>query len=108
MSQVTTHVLDAALGRPAADVLVELQDDTGAVIARELTDNNGRVSSLGPDQLKPGTYRLVFATGDYFAASGRSTFYPRVRIDFDVADASAHYHVPVLLSPFAFSTYRGS
>ena len=107
MSHVTTHVLDAALGRPAVGVAVELQDARGDVIALGVTNADGRVPSLGPDALLPGAYRLVFDTGSYFAASSTPTFYPRVAIDFDLADP-AHYHVPLLLSPFAYSTYRGS
>jgi 5-hydroxyisourate hydrolase len=63
---------------------------------------------LGPARLDAGTYRLCFATGDYFAQSGRETFYPDVRIDFSVADPEQHHHVPLLLSPFGFTTYRGS
>ena len=107
MSHVTTHVLDAALGRPAVAVAVALYSGT-ELIAEGVTDSDGRVADLGPEQLPTGEYRVVFETGVYFAASGTDTFYPRVSIDFDIADASAHYHVPLLLSPFAFSTYRGS
>jgi len=107
VSHVTTHVLDAALGRPAVAVAVALY--AGAeLIAEGVTDTDGRVSDLGPESLPAGEYRVVFETGVYFAASGTDTFYPRVSIDFEIADASAHHHVPLLLSPFAFSTYRGS
>ncbi|GAA4267491.1 hydroxyisourate hydrolase [Frondihabitans peucedani] len=107
MSHVTTHVLDSSVGRPAAGVAVELQDATGVTLATGTTDADGRVADLGPDSLAPAAYRLVFATGEYFAASGTPAFYPRVTLDFSVADG-AHYHVPLLLSPFAYSTYRGS
>lgn len=107
MSHVTTHVLDAALGRPAVGVAVALYSGAD-LIAEGVTDIDGRVGDLGPDSLPAGEYRVVFETGVYFAASGTDTFYPRVGIDFDLADADAHYHVPLLLSPFAFSTYRGS
>jgi 5-hydroxyisourate hydrolase len=107
MSHVTTHVLDSSVGRPAAGVAVELQDQTGLVLATGITDADGRVSTLGPDSLEPGPYRLVFATAAYFAATSTPAFYPRVTLDFTVADG-AHYHVPLLLSPFAYSTYRGS
>lgn len=107
MSHVTTHVLDSSVGRPAAGVAVELQDAAGVTLATGTTDADGRVADLGPDSLAPGAYRLVFATAAYFAASGTPTFYPRVTLDFTVADG-AHYHVPLLLSPFAYSTYRGS
>lgn len=108
MSQVTTHVLDAALGRPAAGVAVSLTDSAGTVIATAVTNADGRVSELGPDSLEPANYRLVFETAAYFAATGTPTFYPRITIDFSLTDADSHYHVPVLLSPFAYSTYRGS
>ena len=107
MSQITTHILDAALGLPAAGVDVALGGPDGAIIAMSSTDADGRVMDLGPDALPAGDYQLEFATGAYFAASGRTTFYPRVVIGFVVKDA-AHYHVPLLLSPFAYSTYRGS
>jgi 5-hydroxyisourate hydrolase len=108
VSQVTTHVLDAALGAPAVGVAVALCAPTGEVIAIGETDADGRVTQLGPEQLPAGDYRLEFQTGAYFTASGRSTFYPRVTVEFVLSDASAHYHVPLLLSPFAYSTYRGS
>ncbi len=107
MSHVTTHVLDSSVGRPAPGIEVELQDHAGSLIATGVTDADGRVATLGPDSLEPGPYRLVFATAPYFAATGTPTFYPRVTLDFTVADGG-HYHVPLLLSPFAYSTYRGS
>ncbi|MFB7885860.1 hydroxyisourate hydrolase [Microbacterium sp. NPDC056057] len=108
MSQITTHVLDAALGGPARGVRVVLTAADGAEIASGVTDEAGRISDLGPECLDAGTYRLTFATGDFFAATGRATFYPVVSIDFAVADSAQHYHVPLLLSPFAYSTYRGN
>jgi len=108
MSHVTTHVLDAALGRPAAGVSVMLEHSDGTLVALGTTDVDGRVSSLGPDRLAVGHYRLVFNTAAYFLVLGQKTFYPRVAIDFDLAEGDAHYHVPLLLSPFAYSTYRGS
>jgi 5-hydroxyisourate hydrolase len=103
---LSTHVLDAALGRPATAVGVRLEH-AGTVLAEERTDDDGRVRELATD-LPAGTYRLTFATGAYFAATGRSTFYPEVVVAFTVADAGEHHHVPLLLSPFAYSTYRGS
>ena len=108
MSHVTTHVLDNALGTPAAGIVVALSGPDGEVIAVGETDADGRVTSLGPDLLPAGDYRIEFQTGPYFAASGRHTFFPRVTIEFVLSDVSAHYHVPLLLSPFAYSTYRGS
>jgi 5-hydroxyisourate hydrolase len=108
MSHVTTHVLDAALGLPAAGISVALSGPDGDVLASGETNADGRIPELGPDQLPTGHYRLEFETGSYFAASERPTFYPRVTIEFVVTDGAAHYHVPLLLSPFAYSTYRGS
>lgn len=111
MSAVTTHVLDTALGRPASGVPVRLEhltDDGVAVLADAVTNEDGRVPELGPDDVEPGIYRLVFATADYFAAGAQSCFFPEVSLTFTLADPTQHYHVPLLLSPFAFSTYRGS
>lgn len=108
MSHVTTHVLDAALGRPAVGVTVMLLDAGGVTIARGVTDEDGRVTGLGPDKLPVDDYRLVFDTGSYFDSTGTPTFYPTVAIEFTISDAAAHYHVPLLLSPFAYSTYRGT
>lgn len=108
MSFITTHVLNNATGLPAAGIGVELSDAGGAVIATGTTDEDGRVGDLGPESLDSGTYRLRFAVGKYFASRGEETFFPEVTIAF-AADADAgHYHVPLLLSPFAYSTYRGS
>jgi len=107
MSHVTTHVLDIALGLPAEGVAVVLYGPDGE-IARAVTNPDGRVPDLGPELLAVGDYRLEFDTGLYFEASGRESFYPRVVVDFILADADAHYHVPLLLSPFGYSTYRGS
>lgn len=114
MSAVTTHVLDTALGRPAAGVPVRLEALTGPgevkveVLASAATDADGRVTDLGPDRVEAGTYRLVFETGAYFATSGQTAFFPRVTVTFTLADPEQHHHVPLLLSPFAYSTYRGS
>jgi 5-hydroxyisourate hydrolase len=110
-SHVTTHVLDTGSGKPAAEVPVTLSvlDGQGwAQIAEGLTDEDGRVKQLGPARLATGTYRLAFDTGKYFAASGTETFFPEVTLTFGVVESEAHYHVPLLLSPFAYSTYRGS
>ena len=104
MSHVTTHVLDAALGKPAAGVAVHLLFN-GGLVAAGVTDADGRVADLGPDRLETGTYTLVFDTRRYFGVT--PNFYPRVTIDFAIEGAE-HYHVPLLLSPFAYSTYRGS
>ena len=113
MSTVTTHVLDASRGCPAEGVPVRLElrtaDESGApVVAEGRTDADGRVRELGPDALRPGDYRLVFDTAAYFERAETPAFYPEVSIVFTVTDAAQHYHVPLLLSPFAYSTYRGS
>jgi len=100
MSQVTTHVLDTVLGRPAAGVAVSLEHGD-RLVARGTTDADGRVTDLGPDRLDPGTYRLRFDTAD------RSAFFPEVLIAFAVEDGG-HLHVPLLLSPHGYTTYRGS
>lgn len=115
-SHLTTHVLDAAGGHPAAGVAIVLAEASpaggeGAVIAQGETDTDGRLA-LGPEALIPGDYTLTFSTGDYFAARGVATFYPVVTVTFRVdagpGGAGRHYHVPLLLSPFAYTTYRGS
>ncbi|ALJ22200.1 hydroxyisourate hydrolase [Microbacterium sp. No. 7] len=106
MAHLTTHILDATGGTPAVGVAVTLLDADGAVVATGDTDADGRLG-LGPDVLPAGEYTLRFAVGPYFAARAVDAFYPRVEIAFAVADAP-HYHVPLLLSPFAYSTYRGS
>ena len=108
MSHITTHVLDAAQGRPAEGIAVTLLTGAGEKLATGVTNADGRVPELGPDALEAGVYTLVFDTAAYFAATGTPAFYPRVTIDFTLADEASHYHVPVLLSPFAYSTYRGS
>jgi 5-hydroxyisourate hydrolase len=110
---ITTHVLDTALGRPAAGVPVRLSridpDDaiSSSVLADAVTDDDGRVTDLGPDQAPAGTYQLRFDTAAYYAATGQECFYPEVLVTFAVTDRR-HHHVPLLLSPFAYSTYRGS
>jgi 5-hydroxyisourate hydrolase len=103
MSTLSTHVLDTTLGRPAAGVPVRLLDASGAGLAEGTTDTDGRVGSLGGD-LAPGTYTLRFAV----AAHQPDGFYPEVAVTFTVAADQDHYHVPLLLSPFGYSTYRGS
>ncbi len=102
---LSTHVLDAVTGRPAAGVAVRLEHG-GTPVAEGVTDPDGRIRDLGP--LRAGTHRLTFDTGAWFAAAGTPAFYPEVTIAFTVADPDAHHHVPLLLSPFAYSTYRGS
>ncbi len=113
MSTLSTHVLDATRGGPAVGIAVRLERPAEhpqefVVLAEAHTDADGRVDRVGETDLAPGTYQLTFATGEYFAALGRPTFYPQVQITFTVGEPGQHYHVPVLLSPFAYSTYRGS
>jgi 5-hydroxyisourate hydrolase len=99
---LSTHVLDTARGRPAAGVTIELRRD-GEPVASVVTDEDGR-ARLG-DDLEAGEYELVFAVGDYF---GEAPFLDRVPVRFRIRDAAAHYHVPLLVSPWSYSTYRCS
>lgn len=112
MSAITTHVLDTALGRPAAGVRVRLErldaEGRATVVAEATTDDDGRARDLGPDAAEAGTYRLVFDVAAYAGASGQECFFPEVAVTFALSDTAAHHHVPLLLSPFAYSTYRGS
>ena len=107
---LSTHVLDAVLGRPAADVPVRLdasRPDGWVPVAGERTDADGRIRF--EIELTAGPHRLVFDTAAYFEAAGVAEFfYPEVAIAFSVSDPDAHHHVPLLLSPFAYATYRGS
>jgi 5-hydroxyisourate hydrolase len=109
---ITTHVLDTSIGRPGAAIAIELERadrNVWHLVGGGVTDDDGRLRTLTPaGPLVAGTYRIRFQTGAYFAARGVTGFFPLVEIQFTVTDADAHYHVPLLLSPFAFSTYRGS
>jgi hydroxyisourate hydrolase len=110
LTQVTTHVLDTARGAPASGVPVRLESVSGVdqEIGRASTDADGRVREIGPDRLPRGTYRLVFDTAAYFAQQRTAGFFPEVAITFTVGGDGQHYHVPLLLSPFGYATYRGS
>lgn len=109
---ISTHVLDARIGQPARDLAVELRasDPVGGLSGPALhvgrTDSDGRIEALTVPGA--GRYQLVFDTGGYFAGLGVATFYPQVVVTFEVADPSQRHHVPLLLSPFSYSTYRGS
>ncbi len=103
MATLSTHVLDTSRGRPAAGVAVALEARDGTTVAEGTTDDDGRVAALG-DDLAPGQYVLRFATGAYL---GEEAFYPEVAVTFTVG-AEEHYHVPLLLNPYGYSTYRGS
>ena len=114
MSAITTHVLDLERGRPAAGMPVRLEHrspDRGWVkLADRVTDADGRVGDLLAPGVLPeaGRYRITFETGEYFRARAESSFYPEACVTFEVGDREQHYHVPLLLSPFGYSTYRGS
>ena len=111
---LSTHVLDATTGRPAAGVRVRLErgTDGGWVPAgQEQTGPDGRIHLAGDDgtgDFEPGVYRITFASGAYFRSRGSASFYPEVTITFEMTEQDEHYHVPLLLGPFAYSTYRGS
>jgi 5-hydroxyisourate hydrolase len=109
---ISTHVLDTTRGRPAAGLAVTLRrrgaDGDWSVTGRAVTDADGRVKDLTGSPLPAGDYRLEFATGEYFKSSGTSVFYPEVFITFAANDRDAHVHVPLLLSPFGYSTYKGT
>lgn len=109
---ISTHVLDTARGRPAAEVavLLERRDDDGwATVSRASTDDDGRVGDLlAGGTLEAGVHRLTFATGDYHRAHDVRAFHPEVAIVFEVTDPDEHHHVPLLLSPYGYTTYRGS
>jgi 5-hydroxyisourate hydrolase len=109
MSTISTHVLDTSLGKPAAGIRVTLRHD-GSLLGAGETDEDGRVRNLlaGGSELGEGDYTLTFAVADYFSATRRDAFYGDIAINFRIASASGHYHVPLLLSPFGYSTYRGS
>lgn len=114
--RLSTHVLDSTGGDPARGVLVRWERLAGVdwrPVAEAVTDHDGRVSDWvtargDAEPLATGTHRLVFSTGDYFSGRGVETFYPEVVVVFAVTDTGRHHHVPLLLSPFAYSTYRGS
>jgi len=113
MSPITTHVLDTSLGCPAAGITVVLyrvdQSGSTAGIGRGVTNADGRVTDLlSADETLSGVYRIAFDTASYFAQRGCKAFYPQIEIFFATEPGEAHYHVPLLLSPFGYSTYRGS
>ena len=112
MSQLTTHILDTTIGQPARAVEVELFQQAGdewISLSKRITNSDGRIPDLLADDivLAPGNYKLYFNTGHYFQSAGIKAFYPFVEIVFEIS-SQAHYHVPLLLNPFGYSTYRGS
>ena len=114
MSPLTTHVLDTTSGKPAQGLAVVVEiaagPDRWTELARGVTDLTGRIAAFDPPlpALERRVYRLRFATGGYFAASHVRTFYPEVPVVVEIEDPAQHYHIPLLLSPFGYSTYRGS
>ena len=100
---LSTHVLDTSAGRPAAGVRVTLETREGRPLGEGVTDADGRIGSFGPEALERGDYRLRFDTGAYAVG-----FYPEVVVVFTIAEPGQHHHVPLLLSPYGYSTYRGS
>ena len=110
-SPITTHILDTSKGRPAqqVDVSLELETDAGwQSVGNGRTNDDGRVTDLMSSPLEAGNYRITFDVGAYYARLDEPSFYPSVSIVFRVEATDEHYHVPLLLNPFGFSTYRGS
>ena len=112
MSAITTHVLDLSRGCPAAGVQVILEHEAAGgweLIGSGVTNADGRIADLlSGESIEAGVYRLLFDTGKYFAARNTRTFYHEVTVTFRIEDSDQHYHVPLLVSPFGYSTYRGS
>jgi 5-hydroxyisourate hydrolase len=111
VSGISTHVLDTSRGRPAAGVTVRLEraeDSRWKPVGSGVTDGDGRARDLLSSAPAEGRYRLTFDTAAYFTAAGATVFYPEVSVTFTVQGDEDHYHVPLLLNPFGYSTYRGS
>lgn len=111
-SPITTHILDTAIGRPAAGVRVVLEKQSAesfVTLGEGVTDADGRITDLlEPGALSEGIHRLTFHVGSYLSDSGREGFYPQIPVVFEITAPDEHYHVPLLLNPFGYSTYRGS
>ncbi|MGQ0643630.1 MAG: hydroxyisourate hydrolase [Gemmatimonadaceae bacterium] len=109
MTGITTHILDLTNGVPAYGVRVRLvRVDSGTTVGEETTDEDGRARGIASSGIEAVRYRLVFDTGAYWRGRGVKSFFPVTTIEFEVTDPAAHYHVPLLMSPFGYSTYRGS
>lgn len=110
-SPITTHILDLGGGRPAAGVAVSLYKvlrGRQSLIAEGITDDDGRITDWFDTAIEKGHYRLTFETGAWYRQHGLDTFFPQVNLDFQVSDTDVHYHVPLLLNQWGYSTYRGS
>jgi 5-hydroxyisourate hydrolase len=110
---ITTHILDTAIGKPAAGVrvaLLRIDNAIRTVIGSGVTDADGRLKDLVPAtaEMKAGVFELAFETGTYFLGRGVKPFHPRVTITIEITDPKQHHHVPLLISPFGYTTYRGS
>ena len=112
MSPITTHILDLDTGLPAADVAVTLfknQKGGWQELAKGTTDSDGRIKTLlTPGSLTAGDYKLIFNVGDYFSVRSKKSFYKSIPVEFSIDVVDRHFHVPLLISPFGYSTYRGS
>lgn len=110
MTEISTHVLDTGRGEPASGIVVRLEHSAGGEIGRAVTDLDGRVTDFGAAGLQAGTYRLVFETEAYLRSAGdrAEPFFPEVVVTFTIDGQRPRYHVPLLLSPYSYSTYRGS
>ncbi|MFK3663081.1 hydroxyisourate hydrolase [Scandinavium sp. NPDC088450] len=111
MSHISTHILDTSLGKPAAGVAIRLERQTEngwALVQEEVTNADGRVASMAKDELPPGRYRLTAAIGQWFAHTERETLYPLAQLDVVLPRSGDHYHLPFLIAPWGWSTYRGS
>lgn len=108
-SPITTHILNLESGLPAAGVLVKLLDSDNQILSQDTTDQDGRIM-LWPDELNLTTadYKLHFSIADWYQAQGKKSFYPYVELVFTLEDLDRHYHVPLLLNAYGYSTYRGS
>lgn len=110
MGQLTTHILNTSTGKPAKDVNVKLEflrNNNWEIVTENVTNHDGRIADFTSEVLEQGTYRINFETGKYFEQNDTKCFYPYVSIVF-IIDSEEHYHVPLLLNPYGYSTYRGS
>ena len=107
MNTLSSHVLDTTLGKPVASLQIELRLPSGQII-EALTDNDGRCNNWQGTEITAGEYQMRFATGDYLKQQHGSSFYPCVEVTFMIEPDSGHYHIPLLISPYGFSSYRGS